>query len=155
MENMVERFNAAFDESFNEKKDRSADTPMHPDVSWVAGGDYFDDKVDVEHHLAAGTQDWHEKVVLALRSVHDPEIPLNIYDLGLVYKVETLNEGYVRVTMTLTSPSCPEAESIPIRVETNLKELSDTVRVEVEIVWDPPWDADRMSEEGRLELGLY
>lgn len=119
------------------------------------GEKLYGDKVQVDHVVSAGTEDWHAQAVEAIRSVFDPEIPLNIYDLGLIYRVETLAGGVVRVDMTLTSPSCPEAESLPGRVETNLKELADTKEVRLELVWDPPWGPERMSEEARLELGFY
>jgi FeS assembly SUF system protein len=125
------------------------------DTIRVDGESVYGDKVNVAHILAPGTDDWHASAVAAIRNVFDPEIPLNIYDLGLIYSIETLSDGVVRVEMTLTSPSCPEAESIPGRVETNLMELPDTKDVRLEMVWDPPWGPDRMSEEARLELGFY
>lgn len=124
-------------------------------VELADGERLYGDKVQVAHVVSAGTEDWHAHAVEAIRSVFDPEIPLNIYDLGLVYRVETLAGGVVRVEMTLTSPSCPEAESLPGRVETNLRELADTREVRVELVWDPAWGPERMSEEARLELGFY
>jgi FeS assembly SUF system protein len=125
------------------------------DTIRVDGESVYGDKVNVAHILAPGTDDWHASAVAAIRNVFDPEIPLNIYDLGLIYSIETLSDGVVRVEMTLTSPSCPEAESIPGRVETNLMELPDTKDVRLELVWDPPWGPERMSEEARLELGFY
>lgn len=123
--------------------------------SWSSGECYFD-PAPVRHWIGRGTGDWHQDVVEAIRGVFDPEIPVNIYDLGLVYQVETLAEGVVKVQMTLTSPACPEADSIPGRVEANLRELPDTREVVVDIVWDPPWTPDeRMSEATRLDLGFY
>lgn len=119
------------------------------------GGEPYDDKVEVGHWVEQGADYFHEQVVKALRNVHDPEIPLNIYDLGLIYQVETAADGAVLVTMTLTSPSCPEAEAIPGRVESEVMSVPGASSVEVVMEWDPPWDPERMSEEARLELGFY
>ena len=118
-------------------------------------GDQFSDSVSVEHLAVSGTEDWHKNVVLSLRSVFDPEIPVNIYDLGLIYKIETLSNGLVKIVMTLTSPSCPEAEALPKKVEFELQQLSDSVTVEIELSWDPFWTPDRMSESCKLDLGFY
>ena len=118
-------------------------------------GEAYMDAVEVEHWLDDGTEDWHANLVTALRSVYDPEIPLNIYDLGLVYRVESKGGGMAKVVMTLTSPSCPEAEAIPARVESELMSVAGTSEVEIEITWEPPWGPDRMSEDARLELGFY
>jgi FeS assembly SUF system protein len=118
-------------------------------------GELFNDEIDVEHYAAYGTEDFHHSVILSLRSIHDPEIPLNIYDLGLIYKVFTLGDGVVKVEMTLTSPSCPEAESIPGKIRFEIEAIPDTKSLEIDIVWDPPWGPDRMSEAARLELGFF
>ena len=95
-----------------------------------------------------------EQVVDALRTVFDPEIPVNIYELGLVYDVEVQEDGYVLIRMTLTSPACPVAESLPAEVETRATAVEGVTGVEVELVWEPPWDASRMSEAARLQLGF-
>lgn len=95
-----------------------------------------------------------ERIIAALRQIYDPEIPVNIYDLGLVYEVTVSDEGDVKVTMTLTTPHCPVAESMPYEVEARLLGVEGVRDVEVHLVWDPPWDMSRMSDEARLELGL-
>jgi FeS assembly SUF system protein len=100
------------------------------------------------------TERMHEQVIDVLRLCFDPEIPVNIYDLGLIYDVDVAEEGLVRVQMTLTSPSCPVAEILPGQVERSLKRIKGVEKVEVEVVWDPPWDARMMTEEARLELGM-
>ena len=95
-----------------------------------------------------------ERVEDALRTVYDPEIPVNIYELGLVYDVDITDEGVVRIKMTLTAPSCPVAGVIPGEVEAKVRAVEGVTDAEVELVWDPPWDASRMSEAARLELGI-
>lgn len=96
-----------------------------------------------------------ELVVDALRTVYDPEIPVNIYELGLVYAVEVSPDGKVAIRMTLTSPGCPVAGSLPIEVESRLREIPGIRSAKVEIVWDPPWNPDMISEAGKLQLGIY
>jgi len=95
-----------------------------------------------------------ERVEDALRGVYDPEIPVNIYELGLIYELEVSAEGVVEVKMTLTTPNCPAAGAMPAEIETKLRALEGVSHVHVELVWDPPWDKSRMSEAARLELGL-
>ena len=92
-------------------------------------------------------------IVRALRTVHDPEIPVNIYDLGLVYDIE-IDAGSVQILMTLTSPACPVAGMLVAQVETKVKTVEAVSDAHVELVWDPPWTVDRMSEAARLELNL-
>jgi len=96
-----------------------------------------------------------ELVVDALRTVYDPEIPVNIYELGLIYAVEVSPDGNVAIRMTLTSPGCPVAASLPIEVESRLREIPGIRSAKVEIVWDPPWNPDMISEAGKLQLGIY
>ena len=93
-------------------------------------------------------------VIEALREIYDPEIPVNIYDLGLIYGVEVTGEGDVAVTMTLTTPHCPVAESMPGEVELRVSAVPGVRDAEVNLVWDPPWDPAKMSDEARLELGM-
>ena len=100
------------------------------------------------------TDDLMDAAVLALREVYDPEIPVNIYDLGLIYEINVNELGRVEIVMTLTSPMCPVAETLPLQVEERLRAIPDVREVKVLIVWDPPWDQDMMSEEAKLELGL-
>jgi FeS assembly SUF system protein len=95
-----------------------------------------------------------QRVVAALRSVYDPEIPVNIYDLGLIYLVHIDEHSVVNVQMTLTAPACPVAGTLPGQVENVLREVEGVRDASVELVWDPPWDQARMSEEARLTLGL-
>ncbi|MEX0777309.1 MAG: iron-sulfur cluster assembly protein [Phycisphaeraceae bacterium] len=95
------------------------------------------------------------KVEAAIRRVYDPEIPVNIYDLGLIYKLDVNEEsGRVVIDMTLTTPNCPEAESIPGRVRAEVESVPRIKEAHVNIVWDPPWDKSKMSEDARLLLGL-
>ncbi|WP_223277511.1 SUF system Fe-S cluster assembly protein [Phaeocystidibacter luteus] len=96
-----------------------------------------------------------EDVVDVLRTIYDPEIPVDIYELGLVYDVNVSEEGDVHVLMTLTSPNCPVAESLPVEVEEKVKTIDIVTTAEVEITFDPPWTKDMMSEEARLELGMF
>lgn len=96
----------------------------------------------------------HEAVVAALQEIYDPEIPVNIYDLGLIYDVEVSSDSDVTVTMTLTTPHCPVAESMPGEVELRVSTVPGVRDAEVNLVWDPPWDPSKMSDEARLELGM-
>jgi FeS assembly SUF system protein len=97
-----------------------------------------------------------EDVIAALRTVHDPEIPVNIYDLGLVYALEVDDgAGRVRVLMTLTAPGCPVAQTFPQTVEQAIRGVAGVRDAEVEIVWEPPWGPERMSEAVRLQLGFF
>lgn len=96
-----------------------------------------------------------ERVVDVLKSCYDPEIPVNIYDLGLIYEVRVDPGNDVFVKMTLTSPACPVAETLPPEVENKIRELPDVNSAKVEITFDPPWDKEMMSEEARLELGMW
>ena len=93
-------------------------------------------------------------VIAALRTIYDPEIPVNIYDLGLIYELDIDDEGRVDLRMTLTTPACPVAASFPETVERRLYEVPGVAEVRVELVWDPPWTMDRLTEETRLQLGL-
>jgi FeS assembly SUF system protein len=95
-----------------------------------------------------------EKVIEALKRVHDPEIPVNIYDLGLVYNLEIDDQSVVHITMTLTTPNCPIAEDMPGVVYNEVKQVEGVKDVKVELVFDPPWDKDMISEAALLELGL-
>ena len=101
-----------------------------------------------------GTQDIGEKIVRVLKTVYDPEIPVDIYELGLIYDVFVNEADEVKVLMTLTTPNCPVAETLPQEVEEKVKSLDEVKDAEVEITFDPPWTQDLMSEEAKLELGL-
>ena len=108
----------------------AADTPSEP------GGSTYDEIID------------------ALKEIFDPEIPVNIYDLGLIYGVDVTDGGHAVVTMTLTTPHCPVAESMPAEVELRVGAVPGVGDVEVNLVWDPPWDPQLMSDEAKLELGM-
>jgi FeS assembly SUF system protein len=97
--------------------------------------------------------DVYEGVIAALKEIYDPEIPVNIYELGLIYNVE-VNGGHVAVTMTLTTPHCPVAESMPAEVELRVGSVPGVGDCEVNLVWDPPWSPENMTDEARLELGM-
>ena len=96
-----------------------------------------------------------EAVIAALRTVHDPEIPVNIYDLGLVYEVELLSDGAVRIEMSLTAPACPVAGDIPYWVADAVAAVDGVGEVEVRLVWEPPWTPERMSDEAKLALDMF
>ena len=98
--------------------------------------------------------DIYEGVIAALKEIFDPEIPVNIYELGLIYGVDVTDEGSVTVTMTLTTPHCPVAESMPGEVELRVSAVPGVRDAEVNLVWDPPWDMAKMSDEAKLELGM-
>lgn len=95
-----------------------------------------------------------EKIVRVLKTIFDPEIPVDIYELGLIYDVFVNEEFEVKVLMTLTTPNCPVAETLPLEVEEKVKSLDDVKDAEVEITFDPPWSKDLISDEAKLELGM-
>ena len=95
-----------------------------------------------------------EKIVSEIKKIYDPEIPVNIYELGLIYKIEIDDTNKVEVEMTLTTPNCPVAESLPKMVKDNILKLDDVDDVNLKLVWDPPWTKDKMSEAAKLELNL-
>ena len=97
--------------------------------------------------------DLYEAVIAAIKDIYDPEIPVNIYDLGLIYNVE-INDGHALITMTLTTPHCPVAESMPGEVELRVGAVPGIGDAEVNLVWDPPWSPTNMTDEARLELGM-
>ena len=94
-----------------------------------------------------------EKIIEEIKKIYDPEIPVNIYELGLIYEV-IVKEKNVSVKMTLTTPNCPVAESLPKEVKDSIMEIKDVDKVDLELVWDPPWDKSMMSEAAKLELNL-
>ena len=95
-----------------------------------------------------------EKIVSEIKKIYDPEIPVNIYELGLIYKIEVKETKKVNIDMTLTSPNCPVAESLPKMVKDNILKLEGVDDVDLNLVWDPPWTKDKMSESAKLELNL-
>lgn len=99
------------------------------------------------------SSDIRDQVIEKIKTIFDPEIPVNIYDLGLIYRVDILPINNVQVTMTLTAPSCPAAQSLPVEVDQKLREIEGVNDVFVSVTWDPPWDKSMMSEVAQLELG--
>ena len=95
-----------------------------------------------------------DKVIAEIKKIFDPEIPVNIYELGLIYDIKVDKDNVVEIKMTLTTPNCPVAESLPKEVENSVKEIKDVKDAKLELVWDPPWDKSMMSEAAKLELNL-
>jgi FeS assembly SUF system protein len=121
-------------------------------MDWLKHGDKVDsvDRVD-----DGGEGDLHARVIEALRTVFDPEIPVNIYDLGLIYSLEVdEDQGRVTIRMTLTAPGCPVAQTFPSIVEEAVRSVEGVNDAAVDLVWDPPWSRERMSEAARLQLGM-
>ena len=98
--------------------------------------------------------DIKSKVIEETKKIYDPEIPVNIYDLGLIYKIEVDDQNKVNIDMTLTSPNCPVAESLPKAVKDNIMKIEGVSDVNLNLIWEPPWDKDKMSEAAKLELNL-
>ncbi len=94
-------------------------------------------------------------IVKALKTVYDPEIPVDIYELGLIYNIIISDDGHVKVEMTLTAPNCPEAQTLPQTVKERVEQLEGVSSAEVEIVWSPRWNPDMMSEEAKLQIGYF
>ena len=115
----------------------------------LATDEHADEKKRIVEVEALGAQ-----IVEQLKTVFDPEIPVNIYELGLVYKIDVEDDNSVLIDMTLTSPHCPVAETLPPEVEQKVQQVEGVTRCEVRIVWDPPWTPSMMTEEAQLEMGL-
>ena len=98
--------------------------------------------------------DLKEKIISEIKKIYDPEIPVNIYELGLIYKIEVKDKNIVKIDMTLTSPNCPVAESLPKEVKDNILNIVGVSDVNLKLVWEPPWDKSKMSEAAKLELNL-
>ena len=116
--------------------------------------DYLEGFLSQKPAEPGGADTLYEAVIEALKDIYDPEIPVNIYDLGLIYDVEITPDHHARVKMTLTTPHCPVAESMPGEVELRIGAVPGIGDAEVELVWDPPWDPQKMSDEAKLELGM-
>ncbi|MEO9513001.1 MAG: SUF system Fe-S cluster assembly protein [Flavobacteriaceae bacterium] len=108
----------------------------------------------MSEEITIDTAELGEKIVGVLKTIYDPEIPVDIYELGLIYDVFVNEDNDVKILMTLTSPNCPVAETLPVEVEEKVKSLDALKDVEVEITFDPPWTQELMSEEAKLELGM-
>ncbi len=93
-------------------------------------------------------------IIEAISKVYDPEIPVNIYELGLIYDIDVNSENVVQINMTLTSPACPSAQSLPLEVERRVREVSGVASAKVDVVWEPTWTMEKMSEEAKLQMGL-
>jgi len=117
--------------------------------------DYLDGFLSPEKPAAVPVEgvSLEDEIVAALRQIFDPEIPVNIYDLGLIYGVEAV-DGHANVTMTLTTPHCPVAETMPGEVETRVLSVPGIQSADIHLVWDPPWDPGKMSDEAKLEMGM-
>ena len=98
--------------------------------------------------------DLKEKVIKEIKKIYDPEIPVNIYELGLIYKIEIIDKKKVNIDMTLTTPNCPVADSLPKMVKNNILTIDGVSDVDLNLTWDPPWTKDKMSEAAKLELNL-
>jgi FeS assembly SUF system protein len=137
-------------------QDVSKPAPTNLGESFARKKDYLEGFLKAEPPKLAGGEpggDLYEAVVDALKEIYDPEIPVNIYELGLIYGIE-VDEGHVTVSMTLTTPNCPVAESMPMEVEMRVGAVPGVGVAEVNLVWDPPWDSAKMSDEAKLELGM-
>jgi len=104
--------------------------------------------------MMMNTEELKEKVIECIQTIYDPEIPVNIYELGLIYEVSVLPINNVQVVMTLTAPGCPAAQSLPVEVDQKVRQIEGVNDVHVAVTWDPPWDKSMMSEAAQLELGF-
>ena len=95
-----------------------------------------------------------DQIITEIKKIYDPEIPVNIYELGLIYDIKVENKNTAKVKMTLTSPNCPVAESLPKEVKDSIMEIKEVKKVDLDLVWDPPWDKSMMTEAAKLELNL-
>jgi FeS assembly SUF system protein len=117
-------------------------TPMVPVTSWTPDG-------ETQPRVT------EDAVINAIATVYDPEIPVNIYELGLIYAIEIAENGNVKVEMTLTAPACPSAQELPVMVQDAVAKIEGVGDIEVETVWDPPWDPSRMSEDAKLTMNMF
>ncbi|HXJ91415.1 MAG TPA: SUF system Fe-S cluster assembly protein [Terriglobia bacterium] len=135
---------------------------MHPITSSEANAQAKAAAVATEHHEASAGPlgameriETYDKVVEVLHTCYDPEIPVDIYELGLIYEVKVEESGEVQVKMTLTAPNCPAAQSLPAEVKYKVEGVPKVTSANVEVVWDPPWDMSKMTEAARLQLGMF
>ena len=104
---------------------------------------------------SGGPKPTEDALIAAIGNVYDPEIPVNVYELGLIYTIDIQDDGRVKVEMTLTAPACPSAQELPVQVQEAVMSVPGVTDCEVETVWDPPWDPSRMTEEARLQLNMF
>lgn len=121
----------------------------------MADEERIEEQERTETGAASSGNDLEQKVVEVLKTCYDPEIPVNIYELGLVYGVTVEEGGRVAIEMTLTSPACPVAGSLPGEIENKVKAIEGVSEAKVDVVWDPPWTPDNMTEAARLQLGMF
>lgn len=126
-------------------EDATVNTPPETRAAWTPDGEVKPPAPKVDE----------DAVITAIATVYDPEIPVDIYQLGLIYAIEIADDGTVKVEMTLTTPACPSAQELPSQVEDAVRAVDGVTDVLVEVVWDPPWDQSRMSEDARLALNMY
>ncbi len=112
------------------------------------------DSDDATHPRSESPDAIRDRVIKQLKTVFDPEIPVNIYELGLIYKVDVAEDGATQIAMTLTTPMCPAAEELPPEVETKARGVPGVTSVQLDLVWDPPWSPEMMSDAARLDLGM-
>jgi len=120
---------------------------IRPPTAWTPDGE--------EPMVSPSKLPGEDAILEAIATVYDPEIPVNIYELGLIYAVEIADDGAVRVEMTLTAPACPSAQELPEMVQQAVGAVDGVTSCDVETVWDPPWDPSRMSDEARLQLNMF
>jgi FeS assembly SUF system protein len=135
-------FGAGHEEGVDRDESQAGDAATAPGDGAAAPG------------VGLGGEALREPIIAALRKVHDPEIPVNIYDLGLIYKIDIGEGNDIAIDMTLTAPACPVAGMMPVMVKDAVKTVEGVGEVEVELVWDPPWSPDTMSDEAKLQLGM-
>ncbi|HLB98670.1 MAG TPA: SUF system Fe-S cluster assembly protein [Acetobacteraceae bacterium] len=124
-------------------------------TSWTPDGEIAATQVATQAGAPTEPKPTEEALIAAISNVYDPEIPVNIYELGLIYTIDINDDGRVKVEMTLTAPACPSAQELPVQVQDAVMSVPGVIDCEVDTVWDPPWDPSRMTEEARLQLNMY
>jgi len=127
---------------------------MAPESEEISADTAKTDSAEATPVDSGNSETIREQVIEQLKTIFDPEIPVNIYELGLIYAVEVEADGATKVTMTLTTPMCPAAEELPPEVETKTRSVPGVTSVQLDLVWDPPWSPDKMSDAAKLDLGM-
>lgn len=130
-----------------DKPEAMSDAPLHH--AWTPDGEVPPAATSAAAHIS------EDAIIEAISTVYDPEIPVNIYELGLIYAVDISDDGKIRVEMTLTAPGCPSAQELPVMVREAIFTVPGVTACDVETVWDPPWDMSRMSDEARLAMNMF